>query len=183
MLLDSNSMDVLKNINNIIHGIAQSNLHIIAIFMSDFPDYIFETLKKNNLVAHKDSIMSFDEFLKRKEPKFVLEIAEEVEDMAEAGIYGSRDKKYLENLFITYYINEYEIFDMLYYFFRESFFGVQMPNPFPTLMLKINMQALKYDLFETNITFIKDLLLNPLSEENILNYNNKIIKNVYSYCK
>lgn len=181
LALDSYSESILKNINNIITGIAMSNFQIVAIFMSDFPDYIFETLKKNNMINEKTSIMSFNEYLTKKEPKYFLDVAEEVEEMEETGMYGS-DRKYLENLFICSYINEYEMFDSLYYFFRDSFFGTQMPNPFPGLILRMKMQALKYDLFETNVTFIKDILINTINEDNTLKHNNKILKNVYRYC-
>ncbi len=163
------------------HGIAESELQIIAIFMSDFPDYIFETLKKNNLIVNKDLIMTFEEFINQKEPKFLIDISEEVNEMEEAGTYGSKDKKYLENLFIASYINEYEIFDSLYFFFRDIFFGAQIPNPFPGLISRMECQALKYDLFEINITHIKDVLLNPLNEDNYIKHNNKILKNICFY--
>ena len=138
--------------------------------MSDFPDYIFETLKKNNLIQNKGSIMTFEYFIGRKEPRYVIDISEEVEDMLEEDIYGSKDRN-LENLFLASYINEYEIFDTLYYYFRDTFFGAQMPNPFPGIINRIVCQALKYDLFETNITYIKDTLLNPLNESNIVKHN------------
>ena len=179
--MDSSAIEILKNLYNIMHGIAESELQIIAIFMSDFPDYIFQTLKKNNLVVNKDLIMTFEEFINKKEPKFVIDISEEVDEMEEDGTYGSKDKKYLENLFMASYINEYEIFDTLYYFFRDAFFGVQIPNPFPGLISRMECKALKFDLFEANITHIKDILLNPLNEDNYVKHNNKILKNICFY--
>lgn len=181
MVLDSTSIFILKNLSNIIFGIAESELQTIAIFMSDFPDYIYETLKKNNLIISKSSTLTFEEFISKKEPKFFLDIAEEVDEMAENGTYGSKDTKYLENLFMASYINEYELFDTLYYFFRDSFFGVQIPNPFPGLISRFEIQALKYDLFELNITQIKDVLINQLTEDNLVVHNNKTLKNVYCY--
>ena len=113
--MNSSAIAILKNISNIISGIAESDMQIIAIFMSDFPDYIFETLKKNNLIQNKGSIMTFEDFIGRKEPRYVIDISEEVEDMLEEDIYGSKDRN-LENLFLASYINEYEIFDTLYYY-------------------------------------------------------------------
>ena len=104
-----------------------------------------------------------------------------MEDLADSGKFGSKDMKYLQRLLLASYINEYEIFDTLYYFFRDSFFGVQIPNPFPGLIARLEIQALKYDLFEANIAQIKDVLVNPLNEDNMIKQGNKMLKNVYNY--
>lgn len=181
LLLDSFAIGLLRNISNIVSGIADSELQIIAIFMSDFPDYLYETLKKNNLAQDFQSLITFEEFIKSKEPKYFLDIDREVDELEESGTYSSKDRKYLENILIATYINEYEIFDNLYYFFRDTYFGVQIPNPFPGLIFRIEMQALKFHLFEINITKIKGVLLNPLNESNIVKHNNKKMTNVYFY--
>lgn len=176
-------MGILKNIANIVNGIAESELQSIAIFMSDFPDYIFETLKKNSMIVSKSSTLTFEEFIAKKEPKYFLDVAEEVEEMSETGVYGSKDPKFLENLFMASYVNEYELFDTLYYYFRDLFFGVQVPNPFPGLISRMEMQALKYDLFEANMTQVKDVLINPLTEDNQARQGNRVLKHVYYYGK
>ena len=54
LALETSSIFILRNLSNIVNGIAESELQTIAIFMSDFPDYIYETLKKNNLIGMND---------------------------------------------------------------------------------------------------------------------------------
>jgi len=46
------------------------------------------------------------------------------------------------------YFDRYDVYDTLYVILREIFFGQQLPNPLPNIVLKVEAKALKYQIFE-----------------------------------
>lgn len=152
--------------------------------MSGFPFYIRETLRKNNLLdGTNQDLLTYEAFLASKQPRFILNMAEEKKEILNSKIIRSKDDKKLEQAVLITYINEYEIFETLYIFFRETFFGPQYPNPYPYILLKFESQAMKFDLFEMQESSIKELLFNDESEIEEVFVGNKKIKGLYSFSK
>ncbi len=152
--------------------------------MSGFPFYVRETLRKNSLLdGTNHDLLTYEAFISSKKPGFILDMVEEKKELQSSKIIKSSDAKKLEQGVLLTYINEYEIFETLYYFLRETFFGPQFPNPFPHVLVKFECQAVKFDLFESPEKFVKELLFNNESEIQEVFIGNKKIKGLYSYSK
>ena len=152
--------------------------------MSGFPFYIRETLRKNNLLdGTNQDLLTYEAFLASKQPRFILNMVEEKKEILDSKAIRTKDEKKLEQAVLITYINEYEIFETLYVFFREIFLGPQYPNPYPHILLKFECQAMKFDLFELQENSIKELLFNEESEIQEVFVGKKKIKGLYSYSK
>lgn len=152
--------------------------------MSGFPFYIRETLRKNNLLdGTNQDLLTYEDFLASKQPRFVLNMAEEKKEILDSKSIQTKDERILKQAVLITYINEYEILETLYVFFRETFLGPQYPNPYPYILLKFECQAMKFDLFEIQENSIKELLFNEESEIQEVFAGKKKIKGLYSYRK
>jgi hypothetical protein len=62
--------------------------------------------------------------------------------------FGVKTDQDREDMIILQFMNEYDLFDNLYFILRDIFFGKQIPNALPTAQFRVETTALKYQLFE-----------------------------------
>ena len=84
-------------------------------------------------------------------------------------------------MIILQFLNEYDLFDNLYYILRDIFFGKQLPNALPTAQYKVETKAIKYQLFEIERKEVYDQMINQLSEDKRIEYGTDPAMELYNF--
>ena len=61
----------------------------------------------------------------------------------------------VEDEIILTYFNQYEIYETINYIFKDFFFGVQLPNPLPSICLVFEQKAIHFFIDDLSSETVK----------------------------
>lgn len=118
-----------------------------------------------------------------KVPHLVVHLSSEIEDQMLNNKHFTEGKDMrqtdAENKMLLLYISEYEIYDNIYYFLRDTFFGNHLPNPLPTLTLRMEIMGLKFELFEVPKAQVLDVIFEDIDPTNKVYKGSQVLNDVY----
>ncbi|EGR30842.1 hypothetical protein IMG5_122430, partial [Ichthyophthirius multifiliis] len=167
---------VLRTIRKITKYTGLGNLQQIGSLTKNVPEYIMVTLEKRKLL-NKDDVdyITYDKFLQKKAVYRVLNVEQEVGQIKKTQEFKKMPIQDIEDKLILTYFDKYDVYDTLYLILREIFFGQQLPNPIPNIVLRIEAKALKYQIFEVKQKDIAQTLLQNLEDDDKI--DRKLLKN------
>ncbi|KAL4502433.1 hypothetical protein ABPG72_012020 [Tetrahymena utriculariae] len=175
---------VLKTLHTVTKYTGLGNLQQVGSLVKNVPDYINQTLKKRKFISeNEDTFITYDQFLEKKQIYKVLDVKSDVLEFKRSAQGRDQQTQDIEDKLILTYFDRYDVYDTLYIILREVFFGQQLPNPIPSVILKVEAKALKYQIFEVKGNKISETVLREFDESDQV--DSSVIKNatpnVYQY--
>ncbi|CAD8099788.1 unnamed protein product [Paramecium sonneborni] len=180
-LIEENSYQVLKAMVKVTKFIGIGNLQRVGAITVSLSLYIFDSLKQNKLISENSGYYTYEEFQSLKAPKKMLHVSTEIQAKKIDKEFKYKKEGDIEDVIILQFLNEYDLFDNLYYILRDIFFGKQLPNALPTAQFKVETKAIKYQLFEIERKEVYDQMINQLSEDKRINYGNDPSMELYNF--